>query len=192
MDKSFSRPCFQTFCYICHISTNTPYLKTDLTVISLQATEKEAENDRFKAFVQQFQGTAIDAAVFRLNEETAPKISCTQCGNCCKTLMVNITDEEADRLSAHLKESRESFDEKHLEKGSGGLMIINSMPCHFLENNACTVYEYRFAGCKEFPALHLPGFKERLFTTFMHYGRCPIIFNVVEQLKVEMGFKELL
>ena len=170
-----------------HLNKNK-FLETNISVIAQLAIDKEAENDRFKAFVQSFNGTAIDAAVSRLNDEIAPQIICTNCGNCCKSLMVNITDEEADRISAHLNESREIFDAKHLEKGSGGLMIINSMPCHFLENNACTVYDYRFAGCKEFPALHLPQFKERLFTTFMHYGRCPIIFNVVEQLKIEMDF----
>jgi hypothetical protein len=62
------------------------------------------------------------------------------------------------------------------------------MPCHFLNNNKCTVYDYRFAGCREFPALHLPNFTKRLFTTFMHYDRCPIIYNVVEGLKKETGF----
>jgi len=68
------------------------------------------------------------------------------------------------------------------------MMIMNKMPCHFLKENKCTVYEQRFSGCKEFPALHLPDFTERLFTTFMHFERCPIIFNVVEQLKLQLNF----
>ncbi len=103
--------------------------------------------------------------------------------------MVLINDEEADNLSQHLGTPREEFDEQYLEKGSNGLMIMNRMPCPFLSNHSCTVYEHRFAGCKEFPALHLPDFTNRLFTTFMHYERCPIIFNVVEQLKDAMSFE---
>ncbi len=103
--------------------------------------------------------------------------------------MVLINDDEADKLSGHLGQSREAFDTAYLEKGSNGLMIMNRMPCPFLSDNKCSVYEYRFEGCKEFPALHLPNFKDRLFTTFMHYERCPIIFNVVEQLKDEMEFE---
>ncbi len=103
--------------------------------------------------------------------------------------MVLISDAEADTLSEHLQQSRELFDEQYLEKGSNGMMIMNRMPCHFLSDNKCTVYEYRFEGCKEFPALHLPNFKRRLFTTFMHYERCPIIFNVVEELKNQMLFE---
>lgn len=103
--------------------------------------------------------------------------------------MVLINDAEADALAGHLGQSRSFFDEQYMEKGSNGLMIMNRMPCHFLSENKCTVYEYRFEGCKEFPALHLPHFKRRMFTTFMHYERCPIIFNVVEQLKDEMSFE---
>lgn len=103
--------------------------------------------------------------------------------------MVLINDAEADNLSQHLGQTREAFDSEYLEKGSGGLMIMNRMPCPFLSDNKCSVYEHRFEGCKEFPALHLPHFKDRLFTTFMHYERCPIIFNVVEQLKEEMNFE---
>ena len=147
-----------------------------------------AENDRFKTFVKEHNGEQVDEKVFHLNQTISPQISCTDCGNCCKSLMVLISDAEADDLSTYLNQSRQSFDQKYLEKGSNGLMIMNRMPCHFLSDNKCTVYEHRFEGCKEFPALHLPDFKRRLFTTFMHYERCPIIFNVVEQLKDEMSF----
>lgn len=103
--------------------------------------------------------------------------------------MVNINETEADNLSAHLALSRSQFDEQYLEKGSNGMMLLNAIPCHFLSDNKCSVYEHRFEGCREFPALHLPGFKNRSFTTFMHYDRCPIIFNVVERLKQELHFE---
>lgn len=131
----------------------------------------------------------IDRLVSRLDQQISPRINCTDCGNCCKSLMVLINDPEADNLARHLGQSREEFDQAYLEKGSNGLMIMNRMPCPFLSNRKCSVYEHRFEGCKEFPALHLPHFKQRLFTTFMHYERCPIIFNVVEQLKDAMSFE---
>jgi uncharacterized protein len=152
------------------------------------AAEREAENLQFTDLLKQLNEQEVDDAVFALNETISSKIDCTQCGNCCKSLMVNITAEEADNASAALGMSRESFDEQFLEKGSHELMIMNKMPCHFLANNRCTIYEHRFAGCREFPALHLPGFTKRLFYVFMHYSRCPIIFHVVEELKKETRF----
>jgi uncharacterized protein len=166
----------------------TTNLYTDLGFIASFAKEKESENDEFRSFLATHDGPEIDELVSGLNAEISPSIDCTSCGNCCKSLMVNINETEADNLSNHLQLSREHFDEKYLEKGSNGMMILNSIPCHFLSDNKCTVYEYRFEGCKEFPALHLPHFKKRAFTTFMHYDRCPIIFNVVERLKHALNF----
>jgi Fe-S-cluster containining protein len=166
------------------------HIETNLETIRTHAMAAEPENSRFRDFLKERNREQIDAAVFDLNKNISPKISCTDCGNCCKSLMVLISDPEADHLSAHLGQSRADFDREYLEKGSNGLMIMNRMPCPFLDNNKCSVYEHRFEGCKEFPALHLPNFKDRLFTTFMHYDRCPIIFNVIEQLKDTMGFQK--
>jgi len=163
--------------------------QTDLNYIQNFAQEKEAENEQFKDLLRETDADSIDAMVQTLDAIITPTIDCTSCGNCCKSLMVCLNKQEANALSTHLNQSREEFDATYLEKGSNGLMIMNKMPCHFLANNRCTIYEYRFEGCKEFPALHLPNFKRRLFTTFMHYDRCPIIFNVVEQLKEKMEFE---
>lgn len=101
--------------------------------------------------------------------------------------MINVSEQEANHLSNHLQLTRTDFDEHYLEKGSNGMMLMNSIPCSFLSDNKCTVYEYRFEGCREFPAMHLPGFSRRLFTTLMHYGRCPIIFNIVEEMKEQIS-----
>jgi len=166
----------------------TMHIETNLDTIGILSNQKEKENDRFVNFLKEIDGDEVDEQVFALNNVIAPQINCTTCGNCCKSLMVNINDEEADNLSAHLQMPRKIFDEKFIERGSS-MMILNSIPCHFLVENKCSVYEYRFEGCKEFPALHLPLFNRRLFTVFMHYGRCPIIFNVVEALKERLDFE---
>ncbi len=160
-----------------------------MEAITRIAEDKLAENDRFRLFLGERNSSQIDEWVSKLDQEITQKIDCTACGNCCKSLMIVVTDEEASLLSDHLQQKRENFDQQYLEKGSNGMMLINQIPCHFLADNKCTVYDYRFAGCREFPALHIPDFKNRLFTIFMHYDRCPIIFNVVEKLKLAMGFE---
>ena len=159
---------------------------TNLADIAAFAASHEAENDRFTVFLKQQPTEVVDEAVATLNEAIAPQIDCTACGNCCKTLMINVTDERADALAEHLHQSRAVFDKNYLETGGSGMMVINAIPCTFLSENRCTVYDYRFDGCREFPALHLPLINRRLFTLFMHYGRCPIIFNVMEALKEAM------
>ncbi len=163
---------------------------TSLQEIHEIATSKEEENTVFRSFLQQQDGDEIDSIIGRLNHTVSAQIDCTVCGNCCKSLMINVTEEEAGHLAAHLQQTRESFDETYLEKSDGGRMLMNTIPCSFLSDDKCTVYSHRFAGCREFPGLHLPQFNKRLFTIFMHYERCPIIFNVVEQLKMDLNFTE--
>lgn len=165
-------------------------LQTSLSIIQQLATEKEEENSLFVSFLKQKDTNITDKQVYALNKLIEPQIDCTSCGNCCKSLMINVTEEEATRVAARLQLSRKEFDEQYLEKGGYGLMVINTIPCHFLTDNRCTVYEDRFAGCREFPALHLPYFTRRLFTVMIHYSRCPIIYNVVEALKTETGFRQ--
>ena len=175
--------------YFWQIQAKIDHIETNLLTISSLSIAREHENDRFKMFLQQVDSGQIDSKVLELNNTITPKIDCTRCGNCCKSLMITVSDEEANVLSSALNQTRENFDEQYLEKGSNGLMLINTIPCTFLSDNKCTIYENRFAGCREFPAMHLPNFKQRLFTSFMHYNRCPIIFNVIEELKDALLFE---
>jgi len=162
-------------------------LVTDLSVISANAEKNEKENLRFREFLQQKGGGEIDEIVFKLNDAISPQIDCTQCGNCCRSLMINVDDADAARLSAHLQLGKEVFYNRYVERSSQGLLaVMNTIPCHFLHENKCTVYEARPNECRQFPGLHHPGFTRRLFTIFMHYARCPIIYNVVEKLKEEV------
>ena len=105
-------------------------------------------------------------------------------------LMINVTPTEAENVSAHLQISKEQFKEKYVEESMQGQMIMNKIPCHFLEGTMCSIYEQRFTECRGFPHLDRKNFKDRLFGTLVHYAMCPIIFNVVEELKLETGFKE--
>lgn len=163
-------------------------IKTDLNEISLLAARREEENDHFRSFLEARDPTITDSIVHELQKTVSERINCKECGNCCKTLMIVVTEEELQRVAAITHTPSDEFKSEFLAEGLSGKMIMNSMPCHFLSDRQCTIYADRFAGCREFPALHLPGFTARFFTVQMHYHRCPIIFNVVEQLKKELLF----
>ena len=141
--------------YLYTIENNQTYPIVDLEFIKNKSIELEAENHQFQDFLRNLDSLSLDKAVFDLSEAISPKIECTDCGNCCKSLMVNINEEEDNNLSSHLGQTRAVFDEKYLDKGE----------------------------------FHVPDFNKRLFTNYMHYDRCPIIFNVMETLKIESGFK---
>ncbi len=170
------------------ILTPDTHIETDLQQIAFWAVEREEENDHFQSFLATHDASLIDNQVFALQAAISPQIDCTKCGNCCKSLMIEVTQPEAVRVAQLLGQPTNQFVEDNLEKGIGRRMIMNTIPCRFLHELSCTIYADRFAGCREFPALHLPGFTDRYFTTRMHYGRCPIIFNVLEALKKELSF----
>ena len=104
--------------------------------------------------------------------------------------MVNITQPETENLATFLQMDITDLKTKYIETSLQGDMILNRIPCHFLSGTSCSIYEHRFTECREFPRLHYPNFTDRLFSTFMHYGRCPIIYNVVEELKASLMFKD--
>ncbi len=160
-----------------------------LETIQQLAAEKENENENFRFFLKEQDGEAIDKRVQRLNEWVTEKTDCTSCGNCCKSLLINVTTNEAESLAAHLQTSLETIKERYLDVSPGGKMVISSIPCHFLQGTKCSIYENRFEGCREFPHLDRANFTQRLFGTMMYYGTCPIIFNVIELLKEELEFK---
>jgi len=165
-------------------------LQTNLTVIAALAEEREEENYQFRLFLKQQDAQQIDDVVHRLNDTIAPQIDCTQCGNCCKTLMITITPDERPFFAKHFKLSPEEAATQYLTQSMEGNTIMSNMPCVFLSDKKCTVYNDRFTDCRNFPNLHQPGFVQRLFSMVMHYGSCPIIYNVMEALKDEVGFRE--
>jgi hypothetical protein len=102
--------------------------------------------------------------------------------------MINITKEETDQLASHLQISETQLIDQYIEQSEQGQMIINTIPCHFLKETSCSIYEHRFTECREFPHLHKPHFTGRLFGTMQYYEICPIIFNVVEKLKEDLYY----
>lgn len=163
--------------------------ETRLPFIASEAEKKEEENDHFLISLNHHDDKALDALVHQINEQVSSGIDCTQCGNCCQKLIINITHEEIDGLAAYLKKPVGEVREEYIEESMAGNCFINTIPCHFLADNKCSIYTQRFTECRDFPHLHKPGFRKRFSGTLMHYGSCPIIYNVVEILKTELEFK---
>jgi Fe-S-cluster containining protein len=164
---------------------------TDLSVIAAEAELKEEENRHFLQSLKKYDSTELDGMAHAVNTEVSTAVDCTACGNCCKTLVINVTTDEVDGLAAYFNEPRDTVKEKYIEESQGGNFFINVMPCHFLKDKKCTIYENRFTECRDFPHLHKPGFKARLAGTLNYYGMCPIIYNVVEEMKSRLGFNEV-
>lgn len=159
----------------------------DLDFIAAESDRRMRENEAFRTYLRSID-LQLDTTVKSLNQRISAEVDCTTCGNCCRSLLINVTAEEADALALRRGVSVPELKQTHLEESLGGQLIINTVPCHFLADNKCTIYADRFAECREFPHLHKDGFRDRIFGVLMHYGRCPIVYHVIEELKEITNF----
>jgi uncharacterized protein len=168
----------------------------DLVQIRLQAKEKEDENDRFRLFLKSkchLKPEEIDERVFAATRRVWAGVDCTQCANCCREVHPTFSEEEVDRLARRLAITPQQFIDSYLERSepySDNRWTTRTTPCPFLKENRCSVYEERPADCSGYPYLYEPEF---VFRTMGMIGRtftCPIVYEVMEELKKSLGFSK--
>jgi Fe-S-cluster containining protein len=167
---------------------------TDLNYIRKMAGRRDRENVRFRTFLKghDLGWDGIDEIVHEIYEEVVAQIDCTQCANCCIELNTVVDEDDINRLARGLKMSAAEFKEQFviLDRDMPYKWLINGLPCPFLKDKRCTLYEYRPEECRSYPNLHKEDFVSRLFSVIDNYAFCPIVFNVYEQLKSELQFTQ--
>jgi len=162
---------------------------TDLERIKQLGEEREKENFDFRSWLKMQDPKKIDKTVHRLNQNYSSKIDCTTCGNCCAVIRPLVTNKDIKRITRHLNVSEDVFKQEYTEMDDDGDRQFKNLPCKFLENKRCSIYTYRPFECRSYPYLHKKDFISRLFGVIDNYSICPIVFNVYEDLKLQLGFK---
>jgi hypothetical protein len=153
------------------------------------ANERSIENAHFKNFLKNFSTREIDEHVAALNAEVSSQIDCKTCANCCKLLEPPVSDQEIRSLAGIREISTEEFIQRYTAREQKtGIQFLKCQPCIFLQENICGIYEHRPDSCADYPHLTTPHFKYRWKSIMTNYSLCPIVFNVVEKLKVVLRF----
>lgn len=158
------------------------------------AAKKEDENWRFRDFIKRhcdIPEEEIDAQVFAVTKQVWAGIDCTQCANCCKTVPPTLSETDVDRLARRLAVPRQTVIDSYLEKTEPNCdepWITRSTPCPFLKDNQCSVYEDRPDDCRGYPYLYEPEFASRTIGMLERTFTCPIVYEVIEELKESTGF----
>ena len=155
-------------------TTTIMRLEINLKNIEQIAKQKEAENIAFQAYLKDQDSKKIDKIVHRLYEEIASEIDCVDCGNCCQNLRPIASEKELSRF----------VEPKDIED----FMYLKSFPCKYHKDKKCTVYSDRPEECRSYPYLHEDKFVTRTCGVLQNYDICPIVFNVFELLKTELGW----
>ena len=169
-------------------------MASDLVQLRQLAQEKGDENWRFRKFLKvrcRLKPQEIDQRVFAATERVWAGIDCTTCANCCREVRPTFSEEETGRLALRLKMSPQQFIESYLEStvpGDTNPWQTRTTPCPFLKDNRCSVYEDRPADCRGYPYLDEPGFAFRTIGMIERTSTCPIVFEVMEELKKSLQF----
>jgi hypothetical protein len=102
------------------------------------------------------------------------------------------SEEEVDRLARRLAMTRQQFVEVYLERSEpcdDNPWTTRTRPCPFLKDNLCSVYEDRPADCSGYPYLYKPDFISRTLGMIERTSTCPIVYEVLEELKKSLGFR---
>lgn len=147
-------------------------LEINLENIVLIAKRKEDENISFRTYLNAQDSEKIDEIVHRLYEDIEPQIDCVECGNCCLNLRPIVSD-----VSKFVEpENIEAY------------KYLHHFSCKNIKDKKCMIYLERFEECREYPYLHRDKFITRTQGVLTNYEICPIIFNVFELLKIELGW----
>jgi Fe-S-cluster containining protein len=159
---------------------------TDPGEVKRLAEEREDENWDFRNWIKRdfgFDDERLMPVVRQLADEITAQIDCTQCANCCRKTVTSLDDGDVERLAAALGMSVAEVQGTYLEHDQdyGGRWQLPA-PCPLLEGNLCRVYEARPTACREYPHLH-DDFREASISRINNTFLCPIVFNLVEELK---------
>ncbi|MFZ3207824.1 MAG: YkgJ family cysteine cluster protein [Geobacteraceae bacterium] len=165
-------------------------METNLQKIEQLSRQREDENWRFRCYLKasDLSVAKIDAVVRQMYREVAAQIECTTCGNCCRVIQPLLTAADIKRLAAHLDMTDRQFRADYIltDSEADNAARFNAMPCPFLQENRCSVYDCRPRDCRSYPHLHKKDFVFRMNQAYSNCSVCPIIFNVYEGLKSEL------
>lgn len=157
----------------------------DIQKINEILIQQKKENTKFYSFLKT--AKKINIALLKFTKifykEAIDEINCKECANCCISISPILKNTDIDRISKHLKIKPYLFIEQYLRRDEDDDLVFKSLPCPFLENNLCTIYDIRPNDCRSYPHIE----KKQITTNFSYHTKncyyCPITFNVFEKLK---------
>ena len=169
-------------------------MAVDLVQIRQLARRKEDENFDFRQFLKNrcdLESDEIDQQVVEITRRVWANIDCTTCANCCREVTPTFSEKEVDRVAHRLGIERQELIDTYLERSeadSENPWQTRVTPCPFLKDNRCSIYEDRPADCSGYPYLYHPNFVFRTLGMVERTFTCPIVYEVMEELKKSLGF----
>ena len=158
--------------------------------LAIMANRKEDENLRFRSYLKEHADPDILDRQFKdLHEKYFKIYNCKDCRNCCKKLNTLMTEEELNNICNKLNLDKEKLINEEL-KVTDDRYTFKCDRCKFLDDdNNCLAEECLPESCKDYPYTNK---SERLFSLYSvidNAGICPVVYEILEELKKIYHFK---
>jgi uncharacterized protein len=125
----------------------------------------------------------IDRRAKEAHDYFFKKIDCTKCANCCKTRKPTFSKEDIKRIADFKNVQPDVIIEQYLESDEDSALVPNTLPCPFLEENKCSIYDVRPTDCAGYPYTDKKHFTSRSYGHSANTEVCPAVYHIVERLK---------
>lgn len=165
----------------------------DLAFITAEAQRRADDYEAFGYYIEieTRSDAELDTLVDTIAAPIIRAVDCTQCANCCRTLDVYLTPDDAARLAQAIFIPLDTLVETYLDQAQPAVDewgMFKQRPCPFLRENLCSIYPHRPESCRAYPTF-TPDFRWAISDILGGVGSCPIIYHVIEALQVELGWK---
>lgn len=162
------------------------YTKKSLEKLKTKADSDYKSTKKILTRLGKIKPQKLDEIMQTLHEQEFEKIDCLECANCCKSISPAMNDTDVRRMASGMKMKESDFIKTYLLIDTDGDYVYKSSPCPFLkEDNKCEIYPSRPKACREYPHTDRKRFYQILDLTAKNSKICPVVFNIVENLKKE-------
>jgi len=164
------------------------------TEVKAKAQRLEEQNYKFRAFLKnRADDDELDAQFLALHKGLFAGYDCCKCANCCSSYSIILASDEAKRIAAFLGLTEGDFAAEYLTGSSADEekpYKFKDKPCSFLgADGRCRIQECKPDVCKGFPFTDKPGRLSSMIGIINHAEVCPVVFEILERLKVMYRFR---
>ena len=167
-------------------------MEKDLKIIAENAEINWADNWNFRSYLQhEIDPILIDETALAVYQTVTSEIDCTKCANCCRVMEPHLEEDDIANVASALDFPVEQTKNNYMIKASDQSYRFSKKPCPLLKDNKCSVYKSRPTDCSEFPHLNQDDFLGGSIGAIQNSRVCPIVYNVLEQLKTNFNYDPL-
>ncbi len=151
----------------------------------------EDENYAFRAYLKNHANEdELDKQFLKLHNELFLNYDCSKCRNCCKEYSATFEEHELEPVAVFLKMTEKEFRDKYIKENLGE-HLLDKRPCCFLkEDGGCEIEACKPKSCRDYPFTNKPERLFSLLSILTSASICPVVFEMLERLKKEYGFKK--